>query len=247
MSVAGKIVVITGASSGIGKSIAEVLSSNGANVCLGARREEKLKELTDAINGGDKGKATFCVTDVTNREQVVGLVKHAEEHFGKPVDVLINNAGVMPLSFFRNLHQDEWDRMIDVNIKGVLNGIAAVLPGMTERKSGDIINISSDAGRKLFPGGAVYCGTKWAVEAITQGLRQETAGSNIRILSIQPGATSSELGNSITDPEVFEMFKKDPLDRFLDSVDVANAVLYALQQPEHCAVNEILVRPTCQR
>ena len=116
----------------------------------------------------------------------------------------------MPLSFLRNLHQDEWDRMIDVNIKGVLKGIAAVLPSMRERKAGDIINISSDAGRKLFPGGTVYCATKWAVEAITQGLRQETEGTNIRVLSIQPGATSSELGSSITDQEVLDMFAADP-------------------------------------
>ena len=137
--------------------------------------------------------------------------------------------------------------MIDVNIKGVLNGIAAVLPSMRERKAGDIINISSDAGRKLFPGGTVYCATKWAVEAITQGLRQETEGTNIRVLSIQPGATSSELGSSITDQEVLDMFAANPMERFLDSEDVANAVLYALQQPAHCAVHEIMVRPTCQR
>jgi len=136
---------------------------------------------------------------------------------------------------------------VDVNIKGVLNGVGAVLPGMLERKEGDIINISSDAGRKLFPGGAVYCATKWAVEAFTQGLRQETEGTKIRVLSIQPGATSSELGNSITDKSVFESFAKNPLERFLDAEDVANAVLYALQQPPHCAINEILLRPTCQR
>ena len=206
-----------------------------------------MKELCDSINGKNQGKAGFKVTDVTKRDDVNGLVKAAEEQFSRPVDVLINNAGVMPLSFLKNLHQDEWDQMIDVNIKGVLNGIAAVLPGMTERKSGDIINISSDAGRKLFPGGAVYCGTKWAVEAITQGLRQETAGSNIRILSIQPGATSSELANLITDDGVKEMFASNPLERLLDAEDVASAVLYALQQPDHCAVNEILLRPNCQR
>ena len=166
--------------------------------------------MADAINAQGSGKASYRLCDVVKRDEVNELVRFAEKQYEKPVDVLINNAGVMPLSFLKNLHQDEWDRMIDVNIKGVLNGIAAVLPSMRERKAGDIINISSDAGRKLFPGGTVYCATKWAVEAITQGLRQETEGTNIRVLSIQPGATSSELGSSITDQEVLDMFAADP-------------------------------------
>eukprot|EP01095_Lingulamoeba_sp_RSL-Kostka_P004697 TRINITY_DN15923_c0_g1_i1.p1 TRINITY_DN15923_c0_g1~~TRINITY_DN15923_c0_g1_i1.p1 ORF type:complete len:266 (-),score=105.18 TRINITY_DN15923_c0_g1_i1:160-906(-) len=247
MSVENKVVVITGASSGIGKATAISLAKNGAKVCLGARRVEKLEQLVEEINGENGGEvATFLKTDVTVREDVADLVNHAVETFGK-IDCLINNAGVMPLSFMKNLKVDEWDRMIDVNIKGVLYGVAAVLPIFLEQNSGDIIMVSSDAGRKLFPSGAVYCATKHAVEAITKGLRTETKGTNIRITSIQPGATTTELGNSITDPGVFEMFNKDPLERFLDAEDIANAILYALQQPEHCSICEILVRSTAQR
>eukprot|EP00011_Vannellida_sp_DIVA3-517-6-12_P006160 CAMPEP_0114616952 /NCGR_PEP_ID=MMETSP0168-20121206/6949_1 /TAXON_ID=95228 ORGANISM="Vannella sp., Strain DIVA3 517/6/12" /NCGR_SAMPLE_ID=MMETSP0168 /ASSEMBLY_ACC=CAM_ASM_000044 /LENGTH=242 /DNA_ID=CAMNT_0001828077 /DNA_START=17 /DNA_END=741 /DNA_ORIENTATION=- len=242
MSLTGKVIVITGASSGIGEALAVMCAKEGARVCLGARRVEKLEAVRQRIMDAG-GECAVRATDVVDRAQMAALVAAAEEAFG-PVDVLVNNAGVMPLSFMKHLHQDEWDLMIDVNVKGVLNGIAAVLPSMLERDAGDIVNISSDAGRKLFPSGTVYCATKWAVEAITQGLRNETKGTKIRVTSVQPGATTSELCNSITDKSVFDMFAEDPLDRLLDADDVARAVVYALQQPAHCAINEVLVRST---
>jgi len=239
---ANKVVVITGASSGIGEAIAKLLASKGAKVVLGARRTDRLEKVKEEITAAG-GEAHFVKTDVTKRDEVKALVAEATSTFG-PVDCMINNAGVMPLSMMKNVREDEWELMVDVNIKGVLNGIGAVLSGFRERNAGDIINISSDAGRKVFPGGAVYCGTKWAVEAITQGLRLETGGTNIRITSIQPGATTSELGNAIKDEEVLSNFS--PM-RFLDAEDIARAVLYVIEQPPHCSVNEMLIRSVEQR
>eukprot|EP01100_Stratorugosa_tubuloviscum_P010027 TRINITY_DN424_c4_g1_i1.p1 TRINITY_DN424_c4_g1~~TRINITY_DN424_c4_g1_i1.p1 ORF type:complete len:255 (+),score=142.87 TRINITY_DN424_c4_g1_i1:90-854(+) len=244
---AGKVAIITGASAGIGESIAKLLTQNGCNVALGARRLNKLEELKRQIDQNSNGR-NCCViaqTDVTKRSEVRALVKLAEQTFG-PVDILINNAGIMPLSFMKNLHEDEWDQMVDVNIKGVLNGVGAVLKGMLERNRGDIINISSDAGRKVFKSGTVYSGTKWFVEALTQGLRLETEGTALRITSIQPGATTSELAHSITDNEVKQMFSGSTM-RFLDSDDVARAVLYVCTQPPHCSINEVMIRSVEQR
>lgn len=244
MSLFGKVVVVTGASSGIGEAIAQTLAGRGCKVVLAARRVENLEQLKTKIMRS-KGQCIVVQTDVCKREEVKALLHTAEKEYG-PIDILINNAGVMPLSFMKNCHEDEWERMIDVNVKGVLNCIAAVLPGMLERNSGDIVNISSDAGRKVFPSGAVYCATKWAVEAITQGLRLETAGTKLRIVSIQPGATKTELINTITDEEVKDMLAKGTM-HLLDAQDVANSVVHALSQPPHCSVNEVLIRPTDQR
>lgn len=244
-SLEGKVAVVTGASSGIGEAIAKRLAEAGAKVVLGARRTDRLEALKKEIEAAG-GIAAYKETDVVSRDQVVALIKTANDTFG-PVDILVNNAGVMLLSPIDALLQDEWERMLDVNVKGVLNGVAAVLPGMTERGKGDIVNISSDAGRKLFPTGAIYCASKWAVEAITQGLRSELSGKGLRVTSIQPGATTSELSSHITHEETkkgSEGFKNAI--RFLDADDVARAVVYAVSQPPHAAVNEILIRPTQQ-
>jgi len=251
----GKVAVVTGASSGIGEAISKRLAEAGAKVMMGARRTDRLAALQKEIESAG-GSAAFKETDVVSRDQVVGLVKAAQDTFGPVrsflplfcmVDIMVNNAGVMLLSPVTAFLQDEWERMLDVNVKGVLNGVAAVLPSMLERGTGDIINISSDAGRKLFPNGAIYCASKWALEAITQGLRSEVAGKGVRVTSIQPGVTHSELATHTTHEETKQMgaaFSKAI--RFLDADDVARAVVYATSQPLHCAINEILVRPTQQ-
>eukprot|EP01098_Paradermamoeba_levis_P009056 TRINITY_DN3750_c0_g1_i1.p1 TRINITY_DN3750_c0_g1~~TRINITY_DN3750_c0_g1_i1.p1 ORF type:complete len:253 (-),score=85.50 TRINITY_DN3750_c0_g1_i1:89-847(-) len=249
VSLKGRTAIITGASSGIGRAVALALAHEGCKVAIAARRQDKLDELKQEIEKTG-GVVLVKQTDVVNRQQVKDLVAETIKTFGH-VDILINNAGIMPLTLLKNLHEDEWEKTIDVNVKGVLNGIGAVLPHMLERNSGDIINISSDAGRKVFSGGAIYCGSKWALEAITQGLRLETEGTKIRVTSIQPGGTYSELGNSITDSD--PILKKNgeeymsKVQKLLAGEDIARAVVYAATQPENCAINEILVRPTNQR
>jgi NADP-dependent 3-hydroxy acid dehydrogenase YdfG len=246
--VEGKLAIITGASSGIGEATAKALAKIGINVAIAARREEKLNELKDFIEKNNyPGKCFVSVTDVTKREQVKLLVQSAEQHFGRPVDILINNAGIAPLSFLKNLHEIEWEQMIDVNIKGALNAIAAVLPSMLKNNKGDIINVSSDAGRKIFPTGVVYCATKHALEAITNGLRLETEGTKIKVTSIQPGYTKSEIGNAITDEEVKQWFSSKSTFPPLESEDVANAIVFTVCQPPHCSIDEILLRPVDQR
>jgi len=252
MSLSGKNAVVTGASSGIGEAIVKGLAVEGANVVLAARRVDKLNSLVSLLQQQQQERSLsnrFLVvqTDVTKRDQVKALVAAAEKEFGA-IDIFINNAGVMPLTLFKNLREDEWELTVDVNIKGVLNGIGAVLPSMLKNNKGDIVNISSDAGRKVFPGGGVYCGTKAAVEAITASLRMETAGTNIRVTSIQPGFTSSELGTSIKDPDTLKMgeefmSKVKPL----EAEDVARAVIYTVSQPPNVSICEILLRPTQQR
>lgn len=239
-----RVAIVTGASSGIGAAIAEALAAEGAQVALAARRVERLHDLKERIEQ-DGGRVLVVPTDVTNREQVRALVAQAEDELG-PVDIMVANAGVMPLSYMHNLHEDEWERMVDVNIKGVLNSIGAVLEGMLDRGHGDIVAISSDAGRKVFPGGAVYCGTKWAVEAILQGLRLEIAGSGVRVTSIQPGSTDTELASAITDEEILAQSKSREGMTALRADDVARAVVYALRQPAYAAINEVLLRPSQQ-
>lgn len=246
-TVAGKVAVITGASSGIGAAIARLLAQHGVKLVLGARRVPALealkKEIEASVNGA---KVVIARCDVTLRGDNAALVAKAEETFGS-VDIFIANAGVMPLTLLKNVRLEEWDRMVDVNFKGLMYGVAAVLPTMLAKNAGDIIAISSDAGRKLFPGGTVYCATKWAVEAFLQGLRQETAGTNLRVCSIQPGATESELASHIKDPDVLAAPNPFKGVKILGAEDVANAVLFALSQPPHVSTNEILVRPTAQR
>jgi NADP-dependent 3-hydroxy acid dehydrogenase YdfG len=243
-SIAGKVVVITGASSGLGEATARHLSSLGATVVLGARRVERIQALTETLvaNGG---KALALQTDVTHVDQVKRLVDTAVQTFGR-IDVVINNAGLMPQSLLENLKVDDWDRMIDVNIKGVLYGIAAALPYMRDQKAGQIINVSSVAGHKVGPGSAVYAATKHAVLALSEGLRQEVKPYNIRTTVISPGAIATELPNSITDPAVAERVHKLYEEVAIPADSFARAIAFAVSQPDDVDINEILFRPTQQ-
>jgi NADP-dependent 3-hydroxy acid dehydrogenase YdfG len=239
-----KVIVITGASSGLGEAAARLLSEQGAIVVLGARRVERIQSLADEINQKG-GKALAMATDVTKVEQVKALVDATVKAFGR-IDVLINNAGLMPQSTLDRLKIDEWDRMIDVNIKGVLYGIAAALPYMQKQKAGHIINVSSVAGHKVRPGGTVYSATKHAVRVISEGLRQEVKRYNIRTTIISPGAVDTELPNSITEPDVAENMKKFYADIAIPADSFARVVAFAISQPEEMDINEILYRPTKQ-
>ncbi|SRR5258706_4161925 len=242
-NIEGKVVVITGASSGLGEATARFLSAQGACVTLGARRVDRLqslaKELTDS-----GGKAIAIATDVTHYDQVKQLVDAAVQTYGR-IDVMLNNAGLMPHSPLERLKIEDWNRTIDVNIKGVLYGIAAALPYMKEQKSGHFINVSSVAGHKVRPPGTVYAATKHAVRALSEGLRQEVKPYNIRTTVISPGTVATELPNSITEPDIAEHVRKSyesaiPADSF------ARAVAFAMSQPEGIDINEILFRPTSQ-
>lgn len=242
-NIAGKIVVITGASSGLGEAAARHLSEQGATVVLGARRIDRINALAKEL-AGSEGKAIAVQTDVTQCEQVKRLVDSAVEKYGR-IDVMINNAGLMPHSPLERLKIDDWDRMIDVNIKGVLYGIAAALPYMQKQKYGHIINVSSVAGHKVRPASAVYAATKHAVLALSEGLRQEVKPYNIRTTVISPGAIATELPNSVTEPDIADNVRKIyeiaiPADSF------ARAVAFAISQPDEIDVNEILFRPTRQ-
>jgi NADP-dependent 3-hydroxy acid dehydrogenase YdfG len=241
--VKGKVIVITGASSGIGEATAKKFAREGGKVVLAARREDRLLKLKEAIEQ-EGGEAVIKVTDVTSYEQVEELAEFAIDTFGQ-IDVMFNNAGLMPLSFMDKLKIDEWDRMVDVNVKGVLYGIAAVLPHMQERNSGHIITTSSVAGHNVFPAGTVYCGTKFAARIFMEGLSKELAQTNIKTTSISPGVVQTELASFITDPDIKPRFE-DPNIPSLTSEDVANAVYYAASQPEGVAVNEVIVRPVHQ-
>ena len=244
MGVEGKVVVITGASSGLGEAAARLLADEGATVVLGARREDRISALADELTRrGDKALA--IPTDVTRRDQVQRLVDRAVEAYGC-IDVLINNAGLMPLSPLDRLKVDEWDRMIDVNLKGVLYGIAAALPHMQRRKSGHIINVSSVAGHKVRAGGAVYAATKHAVRALSEGLRQEVKPYNIRTTVISPGVVLSELPTTASEPDVSANLEKMYGELGIPPESFARAVVFAMSQPEDMDVNEILFRPTRQ-
>ncbi len=243
-NISGKVVVITGASSGLGAAAARHLSASGASVVLGARRVDRLRGLSEELTTRG-GKALVVETDVTDRAQVKRLVEHAVTGFGR-IDVMINNAGLMPQSLLERLKIDEWDRMVDVNIKGVLYGIAAALPYMQQQKSGHFINVSSVAGHKVRPGGTVYSATKHAVRVISEGLRQEVKPYNIRTTVISPGAVDTELPNTITDPVVAENMRKFYDDIAISSESFAHAVAFAIGQPADVDINEILYRPTRQ-
>jgi NADP-dependent 3-hydroxy acid dehydrogenase YdfG len=243
-NIAGKTIVITGASSGMGAAAAHHLASKGANVVLGARRVDRIDALAAEINDAG-GKATSVATDVTRQDDLRKLVDTAVETYGR-IDVLINNAGIMPLSPLERLRVQEWDQMIDVNLKGVLYGIAAALPHMKAQKSGHIINLSSVAGHKLFGGSAVYSATKFAVRAVSEGLRQEMTPYNIRTTIVSPGAVKTELLEHISEKDV----QKENQD-YVGQVGVpaetfARMVAFAISEPEDVAINEILFRPTAQ-
>ncbi|TGB04603.1 SDR family oxidoreductase [Halobacillus salinus] len=236
--------IITGASSGIGEAIAHRLADQGANVVLAARRSERLQELSADIEKQYGTKAKVVETDVTNKEEVENLVKEAYDSFGS-VDIFVNNAGVMLLSFLKNDHVEEWEQMVDVNIKGVLYGIHAALPTMLEQGSGHMINVSSVAGHEVFPSSTVYSATKYAVKALSMGMEKELASTNVRVTNISPGAVDTELTDHITDDDVLEMFKDRSMTP-LNAEDIAAAVTYAVTQPKNVNVNEVIVRPLNQ-
>ncbi len=243
-NIKGKVVIITGASSGMGEAAAKHLSAHGATVVLGARRTDRIEKLAKEINANG-GKALAVAVDVTQREQVKKLVDAAVEQFER-VDVIINNAGIMPLSLMESLHVDEWDKMIDVNIKGVLNGIAAVLPYMKKQKSGQIINTASVAGHKVFSGSAVYSATKFAVRALTEGLRMEVKPYNIRTTIVCPGAVKTELLEQITDAEVRRANEEYVGAVGISADSFARVVAFAISQPEDVDINEVIFRPASQ-
>ena len=236
-----KVVVITGASSGLGAATVRRLARDGAHVVLGARRLERLQALAGELS---LGQDAVVQTDVTEREQVQRLVDRAMQIHGR-IDVMLNNAGLMPFSPLERLKVEEWDRTIDVNVKGVLYGIAAALPHMKARRSGHIISVSSVAGHKVNPAGVVYAATKHAVRVISEGLRQEVKPYNIRSTIISPGMVDTELVDSITEPDIAEAVRKRyqgaiPADAFADTV------AFAISQPDNVDINEILFRPTSQ-
>ena len=241
----GQVAIITGASSGIGYSTALALSKVGVKVAIGARRVSRLESLAEKIKRAG-GEVFYQKLDVTQRVDCDNFVKAVLTQWGT-VDILVNNAGLMPLSFFKSLKVDEWDKMIDVNIKGVLYCTAAVISHMKEKKSGHIVNLSSVAGRIVFPAGSVYCATKHAVAAFTEGLRQEfSVRSNIRVTSIEPGVVATELNDTITDESLQGFIENTKKMEALQAEDIANAILYAVDSPSHVNVNEILIRPTTQ-
>ena len=241
-NIAGKVVVITGASSGLGEAAARQLAGSGAQVVLGARRLDRLRRLVDELSLGSDAAVEV---DVTNFASVQRLIDHVVQRHGR-VDVMINNAGVMPHSPLDRLKVDDWSWMIDVNIKGVLHGIAAALPHMQAQKSGHIINVSSVAGHKVRPGAAVYAATKSAVRVISEGLRQEVKPWNIRVTVISPGAVSTELGGSITEPDAAAMFERYYAETAVPADSFGRCVAFAIAQPDDIDINEILYRPTRQ-
>ena len=242
-NIKGKVIAITGASSGIGQATALLLAEKGAMVVLGARRSDKLEQLASEIKTA--GGHAFCVvTDVTNRIDLENLVDLACVEYGK-LDVIINNAGIAPISLLNDLQVNDWEAMIDVNIKGVLYGIAAALPVFRQQGFGHFINTASTAGLKIVPGAAVYSGTKFAVRAISEGLRQEV-GPNLRVTTITPGIVNTNLADSIENADMKEQIT-NAMDKIAISPDaIARAIAYAIEQPTDVNVGEIIIRPTAQ-
>ena len=239
-----KVVVITGASSGIGESTARLLAEQGAKVVLGARRSNRIDAVVQEISASG-GKAIGFVTDVTKRAEVEALIQGAIDSFGR-VDVLINNAGIMPIAPIGALKVDEWDRQIDVNIKGLLYGVAAALPHMQKQQNGHIINISSVFGIKVFaPGATVYCATKSAGRALTEGLRMELHSQNIRCTMISPGAVATELPESSSE-EAIRKNLREFYKMAIPADSIARAISYAIEQPADVEIDEVVVRPTAQ-
>jgi NADP-dependent 3-hydroxy acid dehydrogenase YdfG len=240
-----KVAIVTGASSGIGYATALALSRAGVKVAAGARRIDRLESLQSQItkNGGE---IFIQKLDVTIKSECDAFADAVIKKWGT-IDILVNNAGLQPLSFFKNLKVDEWDKMIDVNIRGVLYCTAAVITHMVNKKSGHIVNISSIAGRIVYPAGSVYCATKHAITAFSEGLRQEfSQRSNIRITCIEPGLVATELTNTITDKALEKYVEKTKEMEALQAEDIADAIVFAVQAPSHVNVNEILIRPTTQ-
>ncbi|MFV0559782.1 MAG: SDR family oxidoreductase [Enterococcus sp.] len=241
-NLAEKIIIIMGASSGIGEATTRLLAERGAKLIIAARREDRLKKLVKSLPNSE---ITYVVADVCREEDVQNVVDVTMDKYGR-IDVLYNNAGIMPTAPLIEAPKDEWRKMLDINIMGVLNGIAAVLPIMTKQKSGHIISTDSVAGHVVYPGSAVYCGTKFAVRAIMEGLRQEQRENNIKSTIISPGAVATELYQTISDKEVAESLHQDQLANGLTSEDIASAVVFAIDTPERMSVSELLIRPTSQ-
>ncbi|KAA1242698.1 SDR family oxidoreductase [Aquimarina sp. RZ0] len=240
------VFIITGASSGIGEATALKLAEKGVQVVLTARREDKLKELKYKIEKSG-GNALAVTGDVTKKEDFDNVVSETLNEYGT-INGIINNAGLMPLSYVKNLKIEEWEKMVDVNIKGVLNGVAAVIPTLIENKGGHIINISSTAAYKYFPGGAVYCATKAAVKMFSEGLRQELSPKyGINVTSIEPGAVSTELMETITDEEILEKLSDMQKMTTLEAEDIAEAIYYAISQPKRVNINDVYIMPSEQQ
>lgn len=240
------VIIITGASSGIGKATAKLLAKKGAKVVLTARSTDKLNTLKKEIED-NQGEAYVVTADVTDKKAFETVVTKTLEKYGT-INSLINNAGLMPLSFVEKLKTDEWNTMVDVNIKGVLNGVSVVLPTLIKNKGGDIINISSMAANRYFPGGAVYCATKSAVKMFSEGLRQELAPKyGINVTSIEPGAVDTNLTNTITDEDIKEKMSGMESMTTLKADDIANAIYYALSQPDHVNINDVYIVPSEQQ
>ena len=241
----GKVAIVTGASSGIGEATSEALAAEGATVVAAARREERLADLKGRVENNG-GRLEVVQADVTDEGQAHDLVRRAEDEFGG-VDILVNNAGIMLLSKVEKSLSDQWRQMFDVNVLGLLYATDAAIGAMRRRGGGHVVNISSVAGRKTRPGSGVYSGTKFAVNAISEALRQELLEDNIRVTVVEPGVVETELQSHITDEEAIEGL--DALRERLDALhaeDIANAIVYAATQPEWVSVNEILIRPTQQ-
>lgn len=237
----GKVAVITGASSGIGAAVAVALAREGCHIALAARRYDALESVKRRLVVRE-GRVITCKTDVTDRSQVEQLIKTAEQELG-PVDILVSCAGVMYFTMMANIKIDEWDRTVDVNCKGLLNCLSTSVPSMLERGTGHVVAISSDAGRKVFPGLGVYSASKFFVEATLQALRLETAGKGLRVTSVQPGNTQTDLLGMSSDEEAVKKYGEPSGAKILDPEDVANSIVYALKQPEHVSVNEVLIEP----
>lgn len=241
--IAGKVVAVTGASSGIGEATALLLAERGAQVVLGARRGERLEALETRIVAAG-GAAAHVVTDVRRREDLARLVALAVERFGR-LDVLVSNAGVGAISAMENLRVDDWDEMVDVNLKGVLHGIAAALPGFRAQGSGQFVNVVSTSGLKIVPLQAVYAGTKNAVRTISEGLRQE-AGPDLRVTVVSPGMTRTDFADSMTDPAIRAAILEQMGDIGIGPDAIARAIAFAIEQPADVDVGDIVVRPTAQ-
>ncbi len=242
-NVKDKVIIITGASSGIGEATALLLAEQGAKIVLGARRPDRLEALAKRISEAG-GEASYAVADVKKREDLLNLVKLACDKYGK-LDVLINNAGIAPTSLLDELRVEDWEDMIDVNIKGVLYGIAAALPVFRKQGFGHFVNTASTAGLITKPTMAVYSGTKFAVRAISEGLRQE-AGPNLRVTIISPGFVQTNLADSMTNPEVKAQIVESMEKMAMPPDAIARAIVYAISQPAEVDVNEIIIRPTAQ-
>ncbi|WP_046216339.1 SDR family oxidoreductase [Paenibacillus wulumuqiensis] len=243
MSLNNKVTIITGASSGIGEAAAILLAERGVKLVLGARRPDRLQALAERIirTGGE---AVYAATDVRSQADMANLVKLACEQYGR-LDAFINNAGVMPISPLDDLRVEDWDAMVDVNIKGVLYGIAAALPVFRHQQCGHVINIASTAGHKTVPNQAVYSGTKFAVRAISEGLRQE-AGDKLRVTIISPGITRTQFAEGVTDPDIRSRLEEAHDALAMPAEAVARAIAFAMEQPDDVDVNEIIIRPTAQ-